>query len=136
MRFSNYFPCVVVSVAGAVFGGCSDPDVIYIPFGDSTASGPADRDYHEFLRTLLGQGEETFTNEASGGETLIMRRSTAAEGRASPGYAFSPFSAPRISPSPPQPRRQSRPHPPDPSSEGIARLGTETPAAGEPDPPD
>ena len=69
MRFSNYFPCVAVSVAGAVFGGCSDPDVIYIPFGDSTAGGPTDRDYHTFLRTLLGQGEETFANEGSGGET-------------------------------------------------------------------
>jgi len=45
------------------------PMVRYIAFGDSTTAGPSERDYPDFLRTLLGEPEDAFANEGQGGET-------------------------------------------------------------------
>lgn len=45
------------------------PAVRYIAFGDSTTDGPADRNYSDILRELLGESVESFSNQGQSGET-------------------------------------------------------------------
>lgn len=46
-----------------------DPAVHYIAFGDSTTAGPAERDYPDILRELMGGPVEAFANEGKSGES-------------------------------------------------------------------
>ena len=71
-------------LAPAFLGGCidvriPDPAVRYIAFGDSSTSGPSDRDYPDILRERLGEAPETFTNQGEGGETTEEGRQRLAE---------------------------------------------------------
>lgn len=46
-----------------------EPNVLFVAFGASTTSGPAERDYPDILRDKLDQPPGTFSNEGRGGET-------------------------------------------------------------------
>ena len=46
-----------------------DPAVRYIAFGDSSTSGPSERDYVTYLPGLLNIGADAFANEGEDGET-------------------------------------------------------------------
>ena len=63
-----------VVIAALSLGGCMnvqvpDPAVRYVAFGDSTTSGPADRNYWESVRDQLGEPADSFADEGQGGET-------------------------------------------------------------------
>lgn len=63
---------LVLSVSGCgtqMIMRVPDPAVRYIAFGDSTTAGPAERDYPDILRELLGEPVETFANEGKSGES-------------------------------------------------------------------
>jgi hypothetical protein len=64
--------CVAILLAGMNLAGCHnpmpDPAVRHIAFGDSTAAGPASRQYWEFLRDDLGLLADSFAGQGKGGE--------------------------------------------------------------------
>lgn len=65
--------CLFGIILGAL-AGCADiplpdPAVGYIAFGDSSAAGPAERDYPDILREMLGESPEAFANQAKSGES-------------------------------------------------------------------
>ncbi len=62
-------PLMLIGVAGCPEIQLPDPAVRYIAFGDSSTDGPADRDYPEILREMLGEAAETFAQEGESGET-------------------------------------------------------------------
>ncbi|MHC4444892.1 MAG: SGNH/GDSL hydrolase family protein [Planctomycetota bacterium] len=58
-----------MALAGCAEIPIPDPAVGYIAFGDSSAAGPAERDYPDILREMLGESPEAFANEAKSGES-------------------------------------------------------------------
>lgn len=61
--------CCVMMLAGCSDLQFPDPDVMYIAFGDSATNGPSDKNYHAFLREMLGEPRSSLVNEGMGGET-------------------------------------------------------------------
>lgn len=68
-RLFLFFLCVVPLGAGCDAIRLTDPDAIYVAFGDSATDGPADRDYPDILGENLGAPAGTFAKEGQDGET-------------------------------------------------------------------
>ena len=65
---------LTVSCCALFSAGCdtirfTDPNAIYVAFGDSATDGPADRDYPDILRDRLALPVESFAKEGKDGET-------------------------------------------------------------------
>ena len=60
---------IMFAMSGCVPIQVRDERVVYIAFGDSMTDGPGAKQYHEYLRVLLGADASSFANEGQGGET-------------------------------------------------------------------